>query len=62
MTYIAVWAERRCADARNNLELLQSKYTVGLDPQGTGKPEILDDQARQAQIARAQTLIATDCK
>lgn len=55
-------AERRCADARNNLELLQSKYAVGLDPQGTGKPEVLDDQARQAQIARAQTLIAANCK
>jgi len=55
-------AEKRCDQARTNLELLQSKFTVGLDSGGTGKAEVLDDQARQAQIAAAQTLIATYCK
>lgn len=55
-------AERRCSDARNNLEVLQSKFAVGFDAQGNGKPEVLDDQGRQLQIARAQTTIATYCK
>jgi len=55
-------AERRCSEARNNLEVLQSKFAVGFDAQGNGKPEVLDDRGRQAQIARAQTLIATYCK
>ena len=55
-------AERQCADARNNLELLQSRSTPGLDAQGGAKPEDLAGPARQQQIARAQTLIATYCK
>lgn len=55
-------AERRCEQARKNLEVLQSKGAVGFDAQGTGKAEVLDDQARQAQIARAQSLIANYCK
>ena len=55
-------AERRCSEARNNLEVLQSKFAVGFDAQGNGKPEVLDERGRQAQIARAQTLIATYCK
>ena len=55
-------AEGRCQKARSNLELLQSKAPVGLDTQGNGKPEPLDDAARQRQIASAQTMIATNCK
>ena len=55
-------AARRCSEARNNLEVLQSKFAVGFDAQGNGKPEVLDEQGRKMQIARAQTLIATYCK
>jgi len=55
-------AERRCEQARANLEVLQGKFTVGMDISGTGKAEPLDDKQRQAQIAAAQTVIATYCK
>jgi hypothetical protein len=55
-------AERRCAQARANLEVLQSKLTVGMDTSGTGKAEMLDDKQRQAEVAKAQTVIATYCK
>ena len=34
---------------------------VGMDT-GTGKPQPLDDNARQRQIGNAQTIIATYCK
>jgi hypothetical protein len=55
-------AELRCEQARSNLELLQSKYTVGLDTGAGGQAQVLDDAQRQRQIASAQTLIATYCK
>lgn len=55
-------AERRCEQARANLEVLQGKLAVGMDASGTGKPEPLDDKQRQVQIATAQTVIATYCK
>ena len=55
-------AERRCEQARANLEVLQSKLTVGMDASGTGKAEMLDDKQRQVEVARAQTVIATYCK
>jgi Domain of unknown function (DUF4124) len=54
-------AEKRCADARANLEVLQRSGPVGLST-GTGKPQPLDDHARQQQISNAQTIIATYCK
>ena len=54
-------AEKRCADARANLEVLQRSGPVGIDT-GTGKPQPLDDKARQQQTANAQTIIATYCK
>jgi len=54
-------AEKRCADARANLEVLQRSGPVGMDT-GTGKPQPLDDNARQRQIGNAQTIIATYCK
>ena len=55
-------AGRICEQARSELELLQSGAAVGLDTRGTGNPVPLDDNARQAQIARAQALIARYCK
>lgn len=55
-------AGKLCTQARSSLELLQSRTPVGLDTNGNGKPEPLDDNARQVQIARAQTLIARYCK
>jgi hypothetical protein len=54
-------AEKRCADARANLEVLQRSGPVGMNT-GTGKPQPLDDAARQRQIGNAQTIIATYCK
>ena len=55
-------AEKSCEQARANLEVLQSKFAVGMDTSGTGKPEVLDDNARKAQIASAQSIIATYCQ
>lgn len=54
-------AEKRCADARANLEVLQRSGPVGVDT-GNGKPQPLDDNARQQRIGAAQTIIATYCK
>jgi hypothetical protein len=54
-------AEKRCADARANLEVLQRSGPVGIDS-GNGKPQPLDDDTRQRQIGNAQTIIATYCK
>src|SRR5882724_5263457 len=47
-----------CERARQNLELLQSKYPVGLDAAGNGKPQVLDDAARKIQVEKAQQNIA----
>jgi hypothetical protein len=55
-------AEKRCATARENLEVLQGNSPVGLDTGGSGQARVLDDAGRKAQIAAAQTLIATYCK
>jgi hypothetical protein len=52
---------RDCANARSNLELLQSKFQVSV-PDATGKAVPLDDKARQAQIASVNAQIATFCK
>ena len=50
-----------CKQSRANLELLQGKTPVGIA--GTdGKPQALDDQARDAQIANAKLAISRYCK
>ncbi|HET7776971.1 MAG TPA: DUF4124 domain-containing protein [Rudaea sp.] len=54
-------AEKRCADARANLEVLQRNGPVGMDT-GAAKPQPLDDATRQRQIGSAQAIIATYCK
>lgn len=54
-------AEKRCADARANLEVLQRSGPVGINT-GNGKPQPLSDNERQRQISGAQTIIATYCK
>ena len=54
-------AEKRCADARASLEVLQRSGPVGVDT-GNGKPQPLDDNARQQRIGAAQSIIATYCK
>jgi len=46
-----------CQAARNNLEILQSKFQVSTP--GSNKP--MDDKVRQAQIAAANAQIATYC-
>lgn len=54
-------AAKNCTSAHAQLELLQSDTPVGMASAGANaKP--LDPAARQAQIARAQSLIATYCK
>jgi uncharacterized protein DUF4124 len=57
-----VTAEKRCADARANLEVLQRKGPVGFDTGSKDTPRVFDDNERQRQISSAQTIIATYCK
>lgn len=57
-----VTAEKRCADARATLEVLQGSGPVGLDTGGKGAPKALDDNERQRRISAAQSVIATYCK
>ena len=52
---------RACAQARSNLELLQSKFPVSVAG-ADGKSQSLDDKGRQAQIADASAQIALYCK
>ena len=47
-----------CQEARNTLELLQSKFPVSMA--GSNKP--MDDKARQAQIAAANAQIVAYCQ
>ncbi len=53
--------DKDCANARSNLELLQSKFQVSVTS-SDGKAVALDDKARQAQIADMNAQIATFCK
>jgi Domain of unknown function (DUF4124) len=53
--------DKDCANARSNLELLQSKFQVSVAG-SDGKAVALDDKARQAQIADMNAQIATFCK
>ncbi|HEX4481314.1 MAG TPA: DUF4124 domain-containing protein [Rudaea sp.] len=50
-----------CANARSNLELLQSKFQVSVTD-SAGKTVALDDKARQAQVADMNAQIAAYCK
>jgi Tfp pilus assembly protein PilV len=50
-----------CANARSNLELLQSKFQVTVNG-ADGKPVQLDDKARQVQLAAANAQVAVYCK
>ena len=52
---------RDCANARSNLELLQSKFQVSVTD-SSGKAVALDDKARQAQVADMNAQIAAYCK
>jgi hypothetical protein len=52
---------RDCANARSNLELLQSKFQVSVTD-SAGKAVALDDKARQAQVADMNAQIAAYCK
>ncbi len=53
--------DKDCANARSNLELLQSKFQVSVTG-SDGKAVALDDKSRQAQIADMNAQIATFCK
>ena len=62
-TDVANTAENRakaCQTARNNLELLQSKFTVTI-PNAYGKTQELDEQDRTDQITRANAQITLYC-
>jgi len=50
-----------CKQSRANLELLQSKTPVGIAG-ADGKPQVLDDKARELQIANAKLSISRFCK
>jgi hypothetical protein len=52
---------KACAQARGNLELLQSKFPVSVAG-ADGKAQALDDKARQGQIADANAQIALYCR
>ena len=53
---------KNCAMARNNLEMLQSKFPVSM-PNKDGKQQaVSDDKARQAAIADARAQIAQFCQ
>jgi hypothetical protein len=52
---------KACAQARSNLELLQSKFAVSLAG-ANGQTQPLDEKGRQAQIADANAQIALYCK
>jgi hypothetical protein len=55
-------AQKRCEQARANLDVLKSKNAaVGLDD-GTGKATPMSDQARNERIATEQRAIADYCK
>ncbi len=54
-------ADKRCEQARANLEVLQSGSAVGIDD-GSGKPAPLDEAARAQRIAREQQMIRMYCK
>ena len=51
-----------CEKSRQNLELLQSKYPVGIDIAGDGKPQVLDDKARQVEAQKAQERVTRLCQ
>jgi len=50
-----------CILARGNLEVLMSAPDVSVDVDGDGVPELLDNDARQAQIASHQQLVKDHC-
>ena len=50
-----------CKQSRDNLELLQGKTPVGITG-ADGKAVVLDDKARDAQIANAKLAISRFCK
>jgi hypothetical protein len=63
-TDVADTAENRakaCQTARNNLELLQSKFTVTI-PSAYGKTQELDEKDRADQITRANAQITLYCQ
>jgi len=52
---------KACQAARNNLEVLQSKFPVAVTG-GDGKQQALDDKSRQAQIAATNAQIVLYCQ
>jgi len=62
---VADTAENRaknCATARNNLEMLQSKFPISMPNKDGKQVAVADDKARQAAIADARAQIAQFCQ
>ena len=53
---------KACETARNNLKLLQSDYQISMPNGADGKPQVLDKQRRNLEIARANEQVAFFCK
>lgn len=54
-------ADKRCEQARTNLEVLRGGAAVGIDD-GSGKAQALDDQARASRVAHEQQMVRMYCK
>ncbi|MGA9342116.1 MAG: DUF4124 domain-containing protein [Rhodanobacteraceae bacterium] len=53
---------KACSTARSNLKLLQSDYQISMPNGADGKPQVLDKQRRNLEIARANEQVAFFCK
>ena len=52
----------QCADARNNIALLQSGQALQVDANGDGKPDrLIDDAERKAQLEMARIVERNSC-
>lgn len=53
---------KACETARSNLKLLQSDYQVSMPNGADGKPQVIDKNRRDLEIARAKDQISFYCK
>jgi hypothetical protein len=58
---LAAARAENCRRARNNLATLQSGTRL-VRTNDRGEPEVVDDNGRNAEIARAREVIASDCR
>jgi hypothetical protein len=53
---------KACRTARANLELLRSNYRVSLPTGADGKTQVLDDDQRKLEVAKAEDQVSFYCK